>query len=113
MASDFYEVLGVDRKASQDEIKKAYRKLARQYHPDRNPDDETAENRFKEVQGAYDTLSDPEKRKQYDAGGMFGGFGRSGFPGAGGGGGGFAADLGDIFSTFFGRGGGGPQAARG
>ena len=111
MARDFYEVLGVDRKASPDEIKKAYRKLARQYHPDRNPGDETAENRFKEVQGAYDVLSDAEKRKQYDAGGMFGGVGRGGFPG--GGGGGFASDLGDIFSSFFNRGGGGPQAARG
>ena len=112
MAHDFYEVLGVDRKASQDEIKKAYRKLARQYHPDRNPGDEKAEDRFKEIQSAYDTLSDPDKRKQYDAGGMFGAFGRGGggFPG---GGGGFAADLGDIFSSFFNRGGGGAQPQRG
>ena len=95
---DLYSVLGVSRKASADEIKKAYRKLARQYHPDRNPGDEQAEERFKEVQEAYDTLSDPEKRQQYDAGGMFSGFGPRGF-----GGGGFTSDLGDIFSTFFGR----------
>jgi molecular chaperone DnaJ len=116
MAEDLYKVLGVSKGASEEEIKKAYRKLARQYHPDRNPDDPKAEERFKEVQGAYDTLSDLEKRKQYDAGGMFGGFGAGGPFGAGGqGAGGFgASDLGDIFSNLFGRGGRAqPQQMRG
>jgi molecular chaperone DnaJ len=111
--SDYYKVLGVDKKASADEIKKAYRKLARQYHPDRNPGDEKAEERFKEISQAYDVLGDPEKRKQYDDGS--GPFAQGG-PGAGFGGfGNFdfdASSMGDILSNLFG-GAGGPRRGRG
>ena len=102
---DLYETLGVARGASQDEIKKAYRKLARQHHPDANPGDAAAEERFKEVQTAYDVLSDPDKRKQYDRFGT-----QNGRPGPEGGftfGEGFdigdLGDLGDIFGGLFGR----------
>ena len=94
---DYYEVLGVSKNASEDEIKKAYRKIAIKYHPDRNPDNKEAEEKFKEAAEAYDVLHDPQKRQQYDQfgfeglNGMGGGFG--GF-----GGGGFSMD--DIFSMF-------------
>jgi molecular chaperone DnaJ len=99
-----YETLGVAKNASQDEIKKAYRKLVREHHPDRNPGDAAAEERFKDVQAAYDLLSDPEKRKQYDT---FGEAGARGAPG-----GGFTTadfDLGDLFGGLFGRGGRGTR----
>ena len=108
-----YDTLGVKKDASADEIKKAYRKLAATYHPDKNPGDAAAEEKFKEVQNAYDTLSDPEKRKQYDAFGSTNGR-RSGGPGFDprdvnfGGGGNFTindlGDLGDLFGGIFNRG---------
>src|SRR5438552_2821928 len=66
MPRDYYEILGVKRGATEDEIKRSYRKLARQYHPDRNPGDKSAETKFKEIQEAYDTLSDKKRREQYD-----------------------------------------------
>jgi molecular chaperone DnaJ len=118
---DLYEVLGVARSATADEIKKAYRKLARQHHPDANPDDPKAEERFKEISAAYDTLSDPEKRKAYDQFGASGGLGAQG---------GFdpnafrdfaqdrGFDISDLFGDIFGRRRGGtgrgrPQPRRG
>jgi molecular chaperone DnaJ len=124
VADELYKTLGVSKKASEDEIKKAYRKLARKYHPDRNPGDEEAEEKFKEISAAYDVLSDPEKRKEYDEGPAFGGFGGFGGgqgpfgPGAGGAqAGGFGGfDFGDILGGMFNRGSGRgaqPQAVRG
>jgi molecular chaperone DnaJ len=114
---DYYKTLGVDKKATPDEIKKAYRKLARQYHPDRNPGDASAEARFKEISQAHDVLGDPDKRKQYDSG-----TGPFSTGGPGGGFGGFqgfdfdASNMGDILSNLFGgggRSGGGGAGGRG
>src|SRR5256884_9768516 len=84
MAQDYYATLGVKRDASDQEIKKAHRKLARQYHPDRNPGDKQAEAHFKEVQEAYDVLSDKERRAQYDRFGFAGAGARAGPGGPGG-----------------------------
>ncbi|MBR5991318.1 MAG: molecular chaperone DnaJ [Clostridia bacterium] len=105
---DFYEVLGVDKSASEDEIKKAYRKKAKQYHPDLNPGDAEAEKHFKEVNEAYEILSDPDKKSRYDRFGHAG-VDPNGFGGGAGGAGGYAdfGDLGDIFSSIFGSGFGG------
>ena len=94
---DYYEVLGVDKNASEDEIKKAYRKLAIKYHPVKYPDDKDAEEKFKEAAEAYDVLHDPNKRKQYD---QFGFDGPAGMGGFGGFGGGASMDMDDIFSMF-------------
>ena len=106
---DYYEVLGVDKSASEDEIKRAYKKMARKYHPDLNPDNKEAEEKFKEVNEANEVLSNPEKKAKYDQFGFAGvdpnyGAGQGGYGGTGG----FDfGDLGDIFGSFFGGGFGG------
>ena len=108
---DYYEVLGVSKNASEDEIKRAYKKLARKYHPDMNPGDKEAEEKFKEINEANEVLSDPEKKAQYDQCGFAGvdpnvgagGYGAAGFD---------FGDLGDIFGSFFGGGFGGGAARR-
>jgi curved DNA-binding protein len=122
MARDYYEILGVAKTASEEEIKKAHRKLARQYHPDRNPGDKSAEGQFKEVQEAYDVLSDATKRAQYDRFGTAGpgsqhqGPGGAQFHWGGDAGGGAQMDPNDaaeLFRSFFGGGGGSPFEAAG
>ncbi|MEA5050703.1 MAG: molecular chaperone DnaJ [Oscillospiraceae bacterium] len=105
---DYYEVLGVDRNATDDQIKSAFRKMAKKYHPDLNPDDPNATKKMQEVNEAYEVLSDKQKRAKYDQFGHAGvdpsyGAGQ-GFGGFGGGAGGFDVDLGDIFGSFFGQG---------
>ena len=107
---DYYEVLGVEKGATPEEIKKAYRKSAMKYHPDRNPGDKAAEEKFKELGEAYEVLSDADKRARYDQFGFAGvdpnyGAGAGGYGGSGFGGFGDFGDLGDIFGSFFGGGG--------
>lgn len=107
MDKDFYATLGVSKDASEDDVKKSYRKLARTHHPDQNPGDEAAEKRFKEISEAYSVLSDPQQRQEYDAVRAMGGGARFTAPGAGG-----TAGFEDVFGGMFG-GGAGPRGAQG
>ncbi|MBQ7541902.1 MAG: molecular chaperone DnaJ [Clostridia bacterium] len=112
---DYYEVLGVDKNASEDEIKKAYRKKAKQYHPDLNPDNPEAEAKFKEANEAYEVLSDAQKKARYDQFGHAGvdpNYGAGGFGGGAGGFDGMEFDLGDLFGSIFGGGFGGGFGGR-
>ena len=117
MPKDFYETLGVNKNASEDEVKRAYRKLAQKYHPDRNKGDKSTEQRFKEINAAYEVLSDKQKRQQYDQFGSsaFEGGGQ-GFPGGGfqggSGFGNFSEGFADIFETFFGGSGSGRKTTQ-
>src|SRR3954465_12631674 len=127
---DYYATLGVPKNASQDEIKKAYRKLAQKHHPDANAGNKESEERFKEISGAYDVLGNEEKRKQYDQVREMAASGVGGFPGSGPGSGGPGGrvryenvdfggdfsdigDLGDLFGSLFTGGGGGTRQGRG
>src|SRR5438132_13604853 len=125
---DYYQILGVSETATTDEIKKAFRRLAKQYHPDRNPNNPQAADRFKEINEAHDVLSDAEKRKKYDQLRRYGAFAGAGRGGFGGGGGGSAqgpdvdfdlsdlgsfGGLGHLFSSIFGRRGTGARLADG
>ncbi|MBT6983969.1 MAG: DnaJ domain-containing protein, partial [Rhodospirillaceae bacterium] len=107
---DFYELLGVDRQVSEGDLKKAYRKMAMQYHPDRNQDNPEAEAKFKEISVAYDVLSDAEKRDAYDR------YGHAAFQNSGGAGGfegGFGSSFADVFDDLFGEFMGGGRQQRG
>ena len=104
---DYYEVLGLQKGASEDELKQAFRKLSRKYHPDFNPGDKEAEEKFKEINEAYEVLSDPDKKSRYDQFGHAGvdpSYGGGGFNGGFSGGFGDMGDISDIFSSFFGGG---------
>src|SRR5688572_10437541 len=121
MAQDLYQILNVKRASSNDEIRTAYRKLAKEFHPDRNPGNQAAEEKFKQISAAFNILGDPEKRRKYDAGEIdAGGRETGGFHGGGrygyGGGADSFGDFSDIFGDFFGRtgqGGAGAGAAGG
>ncbi|MBS9778585.1 MAG: molecular chaperone DnaJ [Gammaproteobacteria bacterium] len=112
MSKDLYQILGVSKSATKDELKKAYRKLAMKYHPDRNPDDKEAEAKFKEGKEAYEILNDEQKRQVYDQYGYDAATGQGGAGGFGGGGSDFGDIFGSVFGDMFGGGGGSRSRAR-